>query len=301
MESLPVFQVKVNEWTSAKYFDVLGMKIPTFFTPNPKLLSDVISNFQTRAEDVFVVTYPKSGTTWMQEIIWQIYNNGETTSKNIFERVPFLEFSTSPILGEFADIAKVPSPRLIKSHLPYSIIPKGSSDGTKCKYIYIARNPKDVAVSYFHFTVSLKSSGNGYNGPWEFFSKLFIDGNVGWNKWSDHVLGWWKHKDDPNVLFLKYEDLKKDLPSQVRLTANFLNKPLSEDIINRIAEQCSFNGMTKDLSRYMVHVNESQTSILRKGVVGDWKNYFTPELNERFEKEVLSKIEGTGLEFDFEL
>ena len=81
----------------------------------------------------------------MQEIIWQIYNNGETTSKNIFERVPFLEFSTSPILGEFADIAKVPSPRLIKSHLPYSIIPKGSSDGTKCKYIYIARNPKDVA------------------------------------------------------------------------------------------------------------------------------------------------------------
>lgn len=301
MESLPVFQVKVNEWTSAKYFDVLGMKIPTFFTPNPKLLSDVISNFQTRAEDVFVVTYPKSGTTWMQEIIWQIYNNGETTSKNIFERVPFLEFSTSPRLGEFADIAKVPSPRLIKSHLPYSIIPKGSSDGTKCKYIYIARNPKDVAVSYFHFTVSLKSSGNGYNGPWEFFSKLFIDGNVGWNKWNDHALGWWKHKDDPNVLFLKYEDLKKDLPSQVRLTANFLNKPLSEDIINRIAEQCSFNGMTKDLSRYMVHVNESQTSILRKGVVGDWKNYFTPELNERFEKEVLSKIEGTGLEFDFEL
>lgn len=93
----------------------------------------------------------------------------------------------------------------------------------------------------------------------------------------------------------------KDLPSQVRLTASFLNKPLSEDIINRIAEQCSFNGMTKDLSRYTVHVNESQTSILRKGVVGDWKNYFTPELNERFEKEVLSKIEGTGLEFDFEL
>ncbi|XP_027039724.1 sulfotransferase 1C2-like [Pocillopora damicornis] len=97
------------------------------------------------------------------------------------------------------------------------------------------------------------------------------------------------------------EVLMNDLPSRVRLTANFLNKPLSEDIINRIAEQCSFNGMTKDLSRYTVRFNEGQTSILRKGVVGDWKNYFTPELNERFEKEVLSTIEGTGLEFDFEL
>ena len=127
----------------------------------------------------------------MQETIWQIYNNGETTSKNIFERVPFLEFSTSPRLGEFADIAKVPSPRLMKSHLSYSIIPKGSSDGTKCKYIYIARNPKDVAVSYFHFTVSLTSFGNGYNGPWEFFSKLFIDGNGKIYQGSHFLSPWW--------------------------------------------------------------------------------------------------------------
>ena len=127
----------------------------------------------------------------MQEIIWQIYNNGETTSKNIFERVPFLEFSTSPILGEFADIAKVPSPRLMKSHLSYSIIPKGSSDGAKCKYIYIARNPKDVAVSYFHFTVSLTSFGNGYNGPWEFFSKLFIDGNGKIYQVGHFLSPWW--------------------------------------------------------------------------------------------------------------
>ena len=132
-----------------------------------------------------------SGTTWMQEIIWQIYNNGETTSKNIFERVPFLEFSTSPRLGEFADIAKVPSPRLMKSHLSYSIIPKGSSDGAKCKYIYIARNPKDVAVSYFHFTVSLRSFGNGYNGPWEFFSKLFIDGNGKIYQVGHFLSPWW--------------------------------------------------------------------------------------------------------------
>ena len=127
----------------------------------------------------------------MQETIWQIYNNGENTSKNIFERVPFLEFSTSPRLGEFADIAKVPSPRLMKSHLSYSIIPKGSSDGTKCKYIYIARNPKDVAVSYFHFTVSLASFGNGYNGPWEFFSKLFIDGNGKIYQVSHFLSPWW--------------------------------------------------------------------------------------------------------------
>ena len=42
-------------------------------------------------------------------------------------------------------------------------------------------------------------------------------------------------------------------------------------------------------------------SLLRKGFVGDWKNYFTPDLNERFENEVLAKLKGTGLEFDFEI
>ena len=83
------------------------------------------------------------------------------------------------------------------------------------------------------------------------------------------------------------------------MIASFLNKSLSEDIISRIAEQCSFSVMTKDLSKYSV--NEGKVCLLRKAVVEDWKNYFTPELNERFEKEVLSKLEGTGLEFDFEL
>lgn len=57
--------------------------------------------------------------------------------------------------------------------------------------------------------------------------------------------------------------------------------------------------MTKDLSKYSL--NEGKVCLLWKGVVGDWKNYFTPELNERFEKEVLLKLEGIGLEFDFEL
>jgi len=122
---------------------------------------------------------------------------------------------------------------------------------------------------------------------------------VSWNLWNDHVLGWWNHKDDSNVLFLKYEDLQKDLLSQVRMIANFLSKPLSDDLISRIAEQCTFSGMKKNVASFS-EGKDGKTQILRKGVVGDWKSYFTPELNERFEKEVLDKLKGSGLEFDFE-
>jgi len=85
------------------------------------------------------------------------------------------------------------------------------------------------------------------------------------------------------------------------MIAEFLNKPLSDELINRIAEQCSFSGMTKNEASYKFTEKKDSGSLLRKGVVGDWKNYLTPEQNEKFEKEVLEKLKGSGLEFDFEI
>ena len=87
------------------------------------------------------------------------------------------------------------------------------------------------------------------------------------------------------------------------MIANFLNKPLSDDLISRIAEQCTFSGMKKNAASFSLPspTKDGEFLLLRKGVVGDWKNYFTPELNERFENEVLEKLKGSGLEFDFEI
>ncbi|KAL9974593.1 hypothetical protein ACROYT_G011646 [Oculina patagonica] len=260
--------------------------MPAHFTPDPQLLCDFISNFQTRPDDVFVVTYPKSGTTWMQEIVWQILNEGQVPSTHARERVPFLERSTNP-RALHSDLNALPRPRILKTHLLYNIIPKGSNEDTK----------QDTAVSFFKFVTMMKR----FDGPWEFYAKLFIEGNVVWNCWNDHVLDWWKHKDERNVLFLKYEDLQKDLLSHVRMIANFLNKPLPDDLISRIAKQCTFSGMKKNAATYAIPTKDGESSMLRKGVVGDWENYFTPELNERFEKEVLAKLKGSGLEFDFEI
>lgn len=91
--------------------------------------------------------------------------------------MPFLEFVFSPRVGLQPDINTLPSPRILKTHLPYNIIPKSTNEDTKCKYIYVARNPKDVAVSFFKFITSSKILKNGYNGPWEFYAKLFVGGN----------------------------------------------------------------------------------------------------------------------------
>ena len=83
------------------------------------------------------------------------------------------------------------------------------------------------------------------------------------------------------------------------MIADFLNKPLSDELLNRIAEQCTFKGMSENAESFLLGRKEDGRGLLRKGVIGDWKNYFTPEHNERFEKEVLAKLQGSGLEFDY--
>ena len=85
--------------------------------------------------------------------------------------------------------------------------------------------------------------------------------------------------------------------SSVRAVAEFLNKPLSEEVMQRIAHQCSFDEMAKNPARFQVWKVDG-ISYLRKGKVGDWKNHFTAELNEKFETEFLAKAREQGLEFE---
>ena len=119
-----------------------------------------------------ILTSFHSGTTWVQEIVWQIFHEGQVTSGHLRERVPFVERAHHPC-AEHPDINTMPSPRIFKAHLPYNIIPKSADEDSKCKYIYVARNPKDVAVSFFEFVTNLER----FKGPWEFYVKLFLEGN----------------------------------------------------------------------------------------------------------------------------
>lgn len=95
-----------------------------------------------------------------------------------------------------------------------------------------------------------------------------------------------------------YSFFSKDLEREVKKIAQFLEKDLPEETIKRITKQCTFTGMSKNPSNYWVS-NKDGPNLLRKGEIGDWKNYFTPEQNEKFEVQLLSNLEGTGLQFDF--
>ena len=91
----------------------------------------------------------------------------------------------------------------------------------------------------------------------------------------------------------------KDLLASVRAIAEFLSNPFSEEVMQRIAaNQCSFEGMAKNPASFQVFPSVDGISFLRKGEVGDWKNYFTAELNEKFEAELLAKAKEHGLAFE---
>ena len=94
-------------------------------------------------------------------------------------RIPYFEGAACSAVREMlVDFKTLPSPRLMKTHLPYPTTPKSAKKDSQCKYIYVARNPKDVAVSYFHFMKDWKKLGIfDFSGPWEFACKLFIEGN----------------------------------------------------------------------------------------------------------------------------
>ena len=168
----------------------------------------------------------------------------------------------------------------------------GPPNTTQAKYIYCARNPKDVAVSFYHHYMKMKQIK--FDVSWDEFVEYFLRGDSFFGSWWDHVPEWWTHRDEPNVLFLKYEDLKKDLPGNVKTIAEFLGCSVDEATIQKIAQATTFENMKVNTAKW------TEQSMIRKGEVGDWKNHFTPAQSEAFDALYKKAIEGTGLEMEFD-
>ncbi|CDQ85722.1 unnamed protein product, partial [Oncorhynchus mykiss] len=111
-----------------------------------------------------------------------------------------------PVLDSSMFSQELTSPRLIKSHLPYRFLPTAMHNG-ESKVIYMARNPKDLVVSYYQFHRSLRTMS--YRGTFQEFCRRFMNDKLGYGSWFEHVQEFWEHRMDSNVLFLKYEDMYK--------------------------------------------------------------------------------------------
>ena len=231
--------------------------------------------------------------------IVKLIRNGAVQDGVVLDRaVPWLEANKAVGLN-FEELVR---PQTFKSHFPCDLLPCGPPHATPCKYIYVTRNPKDVAVSFYfhskHWHPFLKDV------DWNSFFRGYIDGEVWYGNFFDHVVSWWPHRNDSNVLFLKYEDMKKNLPQAVSQIASFIGIDLSDDVVSKIAEMTTFDNMKKDdtanRSWMKEHHEEFASNFMRKGVVGDWKNFLTPKQSAEIDSLCAQRLKDIGLEFDYE-
>nr|XP_048281282.1 amine sulfotransferase-like [Myodes glareolus] len=262
-----------------------------------------IDDQEIRDDDVFIVTYPKSGTIWTQQILSLIYFEGHrnnTENLQTLDRAPFFEYNIRNV-----DFAKMPSPRIFCSHLPYYLVPKVFKN-KKVKILYIYRNPKDVLTSYFHFSnlmVILEASDSV-----ETFMQAFLDGRVVGSNWFDHIRGWYEHRHDFNIMFLSYEDMKKDLRGSVLKICSFLEKELSDKDVDSVVRQATFQNMKSDLRanyediiREEIGTRNDEGTFLRKGTIGDWKHHLTVDQDERFDRIFYRNMKNIPLKFIWDI
>ncbi|XP_003277492.1 sulfotransferase 1C4 [Nomascus leucogenys] len=266
---------------------------------------DEIWNFQAKPDDLLISTYPKAGTTWTQEIVELIQNEGDVEKSKrapTHQRFPFLEWKI-PSLGSGLEQAyAMPSPRILKTHLPFHLLPPSLLE-KNCKIIYVARNPKDNMVSYYHFQRMNKALPAP--GTWEEYFETFLAGKVCWGSWHEHVKGWWEAKDKHRILYLFYEDMKKNPKHEIQKLAEFIGKKLDDKVLDKIVHYTSFDVMKQNpMANYSSIpaeiMDHSISPFMRKGAVGDWKKHFTVAQNERFDEDYKKKMADTRLTFHFQ-
>uniref|UniRef100_F6X7M8 Sulfotransferase n=1 Tax=Monodelphis domestica TaxID=13616 RepID=F6X7M8_MONDO len=283
----------------SKYFTYKDIPFPENFY-SPEVLSFVEEEFQVQEDDVFNVTFPKSGTFWMVEILSLIRSMGDTSWVRSFptwERAPWIE-----ITPKEKDLPTWAQPRLLSSHLPIQLFPK-SFFQSRAKVIYTTRDPRDVCTSLFHFSKIMTFFKQAESS--EDFIEEFLSGAVPYGSWFDHVKGWLGLREQSNFLLVTYEELKKDIRGSIERIANFLGVHLSSAALEQVVDNCSFQKMKENpMSNFSQmssqYVAKDRGTFFRKGVTGDWKNLFTVAQSERFGQIYQEKMKGFPVHLPWE-
>uniref|UniRef100_A0ABM5FXH9 Sulfotransferase n=1 Tax=Pogona vitticeps TaxID=103695 RepID=A0ABM5FXH9_9SAUR len=263
----------------------------------------ILDMFKARRDDVVLVGYAKTGTHWVAQMLTELEAaSGKYDEEEMKQRQqkleelkidPFLEFGDPE---KFERMEKLPSRRIIKTHLIPHKIPRSIFE-QKPKMLVLFRNPKDTAVSYYHFSKGMKLIPS--EQTWDDFFSDYINGKVCYGAYLDHIIEWNKYIDYENVMFTTYEELKENTTLGLKKIAEFFEFSVTEQDIQTTIEKTSLKAM-KDKGNEINRV--AAKSLFRKGIVGDWTSLFTEEqskeMDRRFEEHAAGTKLGKMLKYD---
>ena len=268
---------RVPERSRVTTVQALRERQAAFVTPHSIALA---LSFRPRESDVIISPYPKSGTTWLQQIVHGLRTRGSMQFDEITAVVPWLELAHD--LGLDIEAEQIASPRAYKSHLSWYDVPKGG------RYICAFRDPKDVVISMYRFfegwlfepgSISMTSFARDY----------FMLREGGRRYWT-HLVSWWSQRHRPEVLLLSYELMHEDLNATIRRVAAFIGCELDDELLALTARQSTLEFMRAHRAQFDDHlVREARDEALglppgsgggkvRSGRVGDYARELSAEV-----------------------
>ncbi len=264
------------------------------------------NDFKFRDDDIIISTYAKSGTTWTQQIVSQLLFDGEEGLPTA-DMSPWLDLRVPPKEVKLPEIEAQTHRRFLKTHLPVDAI----VFSPKAKYIYITRDGRDVAWSWFNHHVnanenyySAVNDSPGRVGPpfakppadnaVDYFRYwLENDGQPYWPFW-ENIRTWWEIRDLPNVHMVHFGNMKADMPGEIRKIAKFLEIPINEEKWPAIVEHCSFDYMKENGAPAAplggAFWDGGAKTFIHKGTNGRWHNMLTEEDIAKYEAKALEEL-----------
>lgn len=303
--------------------------VPAQALNSAERIQQLNQNFQHHEGDVWIVSYVKSGTTWMIGIYASLIGhpaseycgNLQKTTRTFCPQpeLPDLGWGDNGFGHSIQELNDWPTkPRCFKSHWPNQDFMLGNNkdnntttatNGSKSsKFIYVMRNAKDQMISHwnqvwgmgFHYGTTDRDFHNG----WPIFVQDWLDGNVENGQWFDHVAGWYSRsqQDPEHVLIIRYEDLKMNIDTTIQKVVNFLDLPQpSENEMTKILHLTSFEIMRKadenDIGlQFMRWLGVLRKHHIRQGETGgDTELKLTQEQQRAMEKAYEDKLKPLGM------
>ncbi|KAJ3680497.1 hypothetical protein LUZ60_016775 [Juncus effusus] len=276
------------------------------------MIMSLQNSFRPRPNDVLIASFPKCGTTWLKAILFATVNRNKYDFAthpllriNPHDCVPLIEHLFPKGNQDYSYLESLPSPRILGSHVTYSTLPDAIK-ASRCKIVYICRDPKDVIVSMWHMVKGLRARDQPF--PFSQAFELFCNGRSPLGPIWEHMLEYRNEslQCPEKILYLMYENLLENPLEWVKKIADFLgcsfsNKEEMEGVPQKIVELCSFKSL-KDLDvNEKTHGDMNSVSMnhifFRKGVIGDWRNHMSLEMADRVDVITKEKFAGSGLTF----